>query len=139
LAPLVRHAFWKSSQLSYALAKPFVKDLPRKFYKNSSDLVYLERVKNDPLQGNRIPIEWLDALYSWNQRVLHYEILSTSLMVIQGTRDRVVDWQYNIEFLQQKFKTIQIKWIQDARHQLLNEIPSVQSEVLNSIAVFLEK
>lgn len=139
LAPLVRHAFWKSSQLSYALAKPFVKDLPRKFYKNSSDPVYLERVKNDPLQGNRIPIEWLDALYSWNQRVLHYEILSTSLMVIQGTRDRVVDWQYNIEFLQQKFKTIQIKWIQDARHQLLNEIPSVQSEVLNSIAVFLEK
>jgi alpha-beta hydrolase superfamily lysophospholipase len=140
LAPLVRHAFWTSSRISYVLAKPFVKDLPRKFYKNSSDPVFLERVQRDPLQGNRIPIVWLDALYTWNRRVQHYEILSTPpLLVIQGTRDGVVDWQYNIEFLQQKFDTIHIKWIKDAKHQLLNEIPPLQSEVLKSITTFLEK
>lgn len=139
LAPLIRHAYWKSSKLSYALAKPFVKDFPRKFQKNSSDPVYLEWVKQDPLQGNHIPFEWLNALYTWNQRVLDYEILSTTLLVIQGTHDRVVDWQFNIEFLQQKFKTIRIKWIKNARHQLLNEIPSMQAEVLNSITTCLEK
>jgi len=56
--------------------------------------------------------------------------------VIQGTGDKVVDWKYNIEFLEKKLSKMEVKWIQNAKHQLLNEKESVKSEVLNSITKY---
>jgi alpha-beta hydrolase superfamily lysophospholipase len=128
LAPLIHFASWKITKVGYFFAKPFVKSLPRKFRKNSSDSTFLKKYRKDPLRTKRFPLKWLNAIYKWDKRI-----------VIQGTGDKVVDWKYNIEFLKKKLSGMEVKWIQNARHQLLNENEPIKSEVLEIITEYLEE
>jgi len=138
LAPLVHFTSWNMTKVGYFITKPFVKTLPRKFRKNSSDPVFIEKYRNDPLRSSSFPLKWLNALYKWDRRIKGYKPVSKPVFVIQGTGDKVVDWKYNIEFLEKKLSKMEVKWIQNAKHQLLNENESVKSEVLNSITKYLE-
>lgn len=134
LAPLVRHPFWLLSTMNYRLAKPFTDSFPRKYKKNSSDDDFLVQTKLDPLQEGRFPIQWLEALYSWNKKIQDYDRLPVEILIIQGKDDSVVDWRYNIPFLIRKFDLVTVGWIPDARHQLVNEIPSIRGQVFNFIS-----
>jgi alpha-beta hydrolase superfamily lysophospholipase len=138
LAPLIHFASWKITKVGYFLAKPFVKSLPRKYRKNSSDSKFLKKYRNDPLRTKKFPLKWLTAIYKWDQRIKGYKPVSKPVFVIQGTGDNVVDWKYNIEFLEQKLTKMKVKWIQNARHQLLNENEFIKTEVLNSITKYLD-
>ncbi len=138
LSPLVRHAYWNISTAHYHLAKPFVENLPRKIRENSSDAGYIEKVINDPLQERYIPIKWLEALYSWNTKIQDYNKLAVKVLIIQGKGDTVVDWEYNIPFLVKKLEPVTVKWIDHARHQLVNEEVSIRTEVFEAISAYLE-
>ncbi len=138
IAPLIHFTSWNITKVGYFFAKPFAKSLPRKFRDNSSDSVFLEKYRNDPLRPARFPLKWLDAIYRWDGRIKGYKPVSKPVFVIQGTDDRVVDWKYNIPFLEKKLSKMKVKWIQNARHQLLNENESVKSEVLEIIIEYLE-
>ncbi|MDY6792678.1 MAG: alpha/beta hydrolase [Thermodesulfobacteriota bacterium] len=138
LAPLIHFTSWKMTKVGYFLARPFVKSLPRKFRKNSSDTAFLKKYRNDPLRTERFPLKWLDAIYKWDRRIKGYKSVSKPVLVIQGTGDKVVDWKYNLEFLDKKLSKLEVKWIQNAKHQLLNENESVKSKVLQMIAEYLE-
>ena len=138
LAPLIHFTSWKITKGGYIIAKPFVKSLPRKFRKNSSDSEFLKRYRNDPLRTKRFPLKWLNAIYKWDKRIKGYQPVSKPVLVIQGTEDKVVDWKYNIEFLEKKLSKIKVKWIQSAKHQLINERESVKTKVLNSITMYLD-
>ena len=138
LAPLIHFTSWKMTKVGYFFARPFVKSLPRKFRKNSSDTAFLKKYRNDPLRMERFPLKWLDAIYKWDRRIKGYNPVSKPVLVIQGTGDKVVDWKYNLEFLDKKLSKLEVKWIQNAKHQLLNENDSVKSEVLQVIAEYLE-
>lgn len=138
LAPLIHFTSWKMTKGGYFIAKPFVKSLPRKYRKNSSDSEFLKKYRNDPLRTKRFPLKWLNAIYKWDKRIKDYKPVSKPVLVIQGTGDKVVDWKYNIEFLEKKLSKIKIKWIQSARHQLLNEKESVKTDVLKSITKYLD-
>jgi len=139
LAPLVHFTSWNMTKVGYFFAKPFVKSLPRKFWENSSDPVFIEKYRNDPLRPESFPLKWLNALYKWDRRIKGYKPVSKPVLVIQGTGDRVVDWKYNIPFLEKKLSKMKVKWIQNARHQLLNESESIKSEVLASVIGYLEE
>lgn len=139
IAPLIHFTSWKITKVGYFFAKPFVKSLPRKFRKNSSDSTFLKKYRNDPLRTKRFPLKWLNAIYKWDKRIKDYKPVSKPVFVIQGTGDKVVDWKYNIEFLEKKLSKMEVKWIQNARHQLLNENESVKSEVLGIITEYLEE
>ncbi|MBC8183854.1 alpha/beta hydrolase [candidate division KSB1 bacterium] len=139
LAPLVRHAYWGISKIGYFLVRPFTKTVPRVFRKNSSDQSYLEFVKNDPLQNRRIPLKFPTALIKWDKRIKQYDQLERTIYIIQGTKDSVVDWKYNIKFLKKKIETVHLKLIENAKHQLVNENATIRAEVFEGIESFLEQ
>ena len=95
--------------------------------------------RQDPLQGRRISLTWLEALYAWNDRLTGYGQHAGSVMILQGTKDSVVDWRYNIAALQQIFTTIRLVWIEGGRHQLFNESPPIRATVLDAVAAYLQQ
>lgn len=139
LAPLIHHSYHRITRTQYFLIKPFVTSFPRRFHRNSSDPDFVRWVRQDPLQGKRIPTSWLEALYNWNERFETYGCSNAPLLVVQGTDDRVVDWRYNIALLKEKYSALTVKWIENGRHQLLNESHAIREEVLRSISSYLNR
>ena len=138
LAPLVHSAYWTITKANYYLAKPFMEAVPRIFRDNSSDPEFIEFLKTDPLQCRDIPLKWVSALIAWNERMQNYQPRLQSILVVQGTGDRVVDWKYNIPFLKRKFDAVGVKWIEGGRHQLVNEAPAYRSIVFSHIRAYLK-
>ena len=138
LAPLVHSAYWTITKANYYLAKPFVETVPRIFRVNSSDPEFIEFIKTDPLQCRDIPLKWVSALIAWNERVQGYQPRLQSILVVQGTGDKIVDWRFNIPFLKRKFDAVKVNWIEDARHQLVNEAPAYRSIVFSHIKAYLK-
>lgn len=138
IAPLVRSAYWKISKVHHYLAKPFLESVPRVFFDNSSDAEFNQFLQNDPLQCKEIPLKWVEALFAWNERVEGYRTISRPVLILQGTHDTVVDWQYNIPFLKQKNTSVAVKWIADGKHHLVNESAVIRSEVLETVKDYLQ-
>jgi alpha-beta hydrolase superfamily lysophospholipase len=130
VSPLIRSHQWRLSKLGIILIKPFVKQLTRVFKRNSSDSTYLKFVKQDPLQHHKIPLVWFEALIAWNKKVTDYKKSYEEVLVIQGDRDRTVDWNYNLTFIQKKFPTCKVRLIHGGDHQLLNENPRLLEKTL---------
>jgi len=139
IAPLVRSAYWKISKAHHYLAKPFIETVPRVFFDNSSDPKFNRFLQDDPLQCKEIPLRWIEALFAWNERVEGFRPISRPILILQGTNDTVVDWQYNIPFLKQKNAAVTVKWFQGARHHLVNESPAIRSEVLETVRGYLQR
>ena len=140
LAPLIHHSFWTLSKIGYLLGKPFrMKTIPRRGNAPSSNPDFVEFAKNDPLQTSRVPLHWVGEMYEWNREIQNMERLSLPLLIIQGTDDSVVDWDYNIPFLQEHIEGVSVKLLEDAEHQLIYEPPPISGEVFCSINEFLEE
>lgn len=138
LAPLVRHVHWHLAKITYFLGKIVsINTVPRRYSQISSDPEFLEFLENDPLQTDRVPMKWIGALYAWERQIRKVSLLSQPVLIIQGTGDTVVDVAHNIPFLQQKIEKTTVKWIKNARHQLLNERPDMRAEVFDTINAYL--
>jgi len=138
LAPLVRHAHWRISSIGYHLAKPFADTLPTMNRRNSSDEAFLEFTRNDPLRNSHLSIRFLDALHEWNRSIQHYKIISKPVLVIQGTDDGVVDWKYNVDFLQSKIIGMAVELVDAAKHQLINENQQLRQRVFDRLFEYVE-
>lgn len=121
LAPLVHNAHWYLSSFGYHLARPFTNSIQRVYRKNSSDEQYLAFSRDDPLLNSYLPIDFLDALHTWNRDILGYRELLKPILVIQGAEDIIVDWKYNLDFLDSKIPGLEIAFVEKANHQLINE------------------
>ena len=137
VAPLVRHTYWHVSKIHHFLTKPFVNAYPRPFRTNSSDPQFLDALRSDPLEGDRIPLNWLGALYAWNHKIADYKQVKSAVLIIQGTADSVVDWKFNLSFLETKLPMLTVKTIGGGRHHLLNESQDMRNEVMAVINHFL--
>jgi alpha-beta hydrolase superfamily lysophospholipase len=138
VAPLVRSAYWTLSKAHHYLAKPFMEILPRVFFDSSADPDFNRFIQNDPLQCQEIPLKWVEALFAWNERVEQLPSISYPVLILQGKQDTVVDWEFNIVFLQKKNNSAQVKWYQNGRHHLLNESLVIREEVLKTIRDYLQ-
>ena len=138
VAPLVRSAYWTLSKAHHYLAKPFMETIPRVFFDSSSAPEINRFIQNDPLQCREIPMKWVEALYAWNERVEHLTPISHPVLILQGTEDTVVDWEYNIGFLEQKNNLAEVKWFQNGKHHLLNETRAIREEVLETISEYFQ-
>jgi alpha-beta hydrolase superfamily lysophospholipase len=78
-------------------------------------------------------MKWAKAYYTWHKRVRQYEPVSIPVTVIQGTKDNVVDWRYNIPFIKKKIQMAEIIYIKKARHQLMNEAQPFITEFLKAL------
>ena len=133
LAPLVRSAYWRLSTTVTPIVDVFVDDVPRVFRSNTSDEQFLEFVRQDPLQPRRTSIAWFNALVEWNERIKRLPPNPRPIAIIQGNADSVVDWEYNLKFLVEKFPDARVDIIDVGRHQLLNEGPALRAEVLRIV------
>ena len=140
LAPLVHHNFWTLSKVGYILGKPLrLKTVPRRGSVPSSNPDFAKFAKQDPLQTSRVPLHWVGEVYEWNKDIHKMNRLRLPLLIIQGTDDSVVDWEYNIPFLQEKIEGVSVKLIKNAEHQLIYEPLTIRKEVFRDINEYLEE
>ena len=138
IAPLVRSAYWTLSKANHYLAKPFIDSVPRVFFDNTSDPDFNAFIRNDPLQCTEIPLRWVEALFVWNEHVEAYKPISHPILILQGSEDTVVDWQFNIPFNKRKNDSVTVKWFEKGKHHLLNERQAIRLEVLNTVRSYLQ-
>jgi alpha-beta hydrolase superfamily lysophospholipase len=138
VSPLVRSAYWHLSGISANFFDIFMQDVPRVFRDNTSDENFLKAVRSDPLQAHQTSFEWMDALIDWNKRIASYAPSQQPILIIQGDEDSVVDWDYNLEFLGERFPNASIEMIDNGRHQLLGEAPRLREQVYHLIDQWLE-
>ena len=138
LAPLVRGILYTPSRVGAWLLRPFVRHTPRWHRKFSSDTAFLNLARNDPLQADRFPLQWARACFAWNKRMRDRPALPYAVEIVQGTKDAVVAWKYNIPFLRKKFPDARIHPIDGARHHLHNERAEIRREVVGELDVILE-
>ncbi|WP_257350981.1 alpha/beta hydrolase [Pseudalkalibacillus decolorationis] len=139
VAPLIRSNHWYLTKLGFYLARPFpfLDDIHRNFRENSSNKKYLTFTKKDPLQPNAIPLEWLESLIEWNVKIQTYSPTNADTCIIQGNKDKTVDWKYNLAFIKEKFHLLQVFHIKNGRHALFNEKKQIQEEVFAKIRQFI--
>ena len=139
VGPLVHSVLWIPSKMGYTLFGWMTADLPRIFRQTSADRDYCELMeKHDPLQIRRVPVTWVHALFEWNKRLDAYDFPDRPVAVIQGGRDGVVDWRYNVPFLRTAFPSMDYYFFEDGRHDLLNEIEEIRSPVLDAISDIMQ-
>ncbi len=128
LAPLVRPAGWLGARVAQTVLKPFKESVARRFNENSSDQAFLEFVRRDPLQHERMSLDWIEALKCW-LRDLPLENLGVGpVLVIQGQQDGTVKWRYNVEAISRMFPLSRIVYLPEAGHQLANESAAIRSD-----------
>jgi alpha-beta hydrolase superfamily lysophospholipase len=77
-------------------------------------------------------------MFKWDKKITSAKTSQRPTLVIQGTKDNIIDWQYNIRFILSKFKNSRIELIENARHELLNESIVYRKEVFSQIGSYLE-
>jgi alpha-beta hydrolase superfamily lysophospholipase len=139
VAPLERSDLWLLSKIGFSICRPFCNNLPRVFRNVSSDKDFLQFVKyKDPLQAKKVSMNWVNAMFKWDEKITNAKTSRRPTLVIQGLKDNIIDWQYNIRFILSKFKNSRIELIENARHELLNESVVYRKEVFSQIGSYLE-
>lgn len=140
VSPLIHSSYWNSSKIGVKIAGLFTKEISRKFRNNSSNTEYLNFVQNkDVLQYKKFPLNWFKVLVEWNNKINKLSPSSHEILVIQGTSDSTVDWQYNLDFITKKFPKSDIIKINNAEHQLFNERLEIRDNVFSEITKYLKK
>lgn len=139
IGPLIRSYRWEVTTFGMKPLMMVTPELRRVFRSNSSDTNFLRFIKQDPLQHNKVPLRWLEALMKWNESLKERTPSLTPILVIQGKKDTTVDWRYNIALLQKKFPNIDVQLIKNGKHHLLNEKEPIRDQVFSSIHNFFEK
>ncbi len=137
-APLVRSYSWELSQVGMFLGQSWLSDLPRLLRPTSKDPNFLKFVRQDPLQYDKTPVRWVQALVKWNEHnIPQFKQSNTPVLLIQGDEDTVVDWKYNIPFLEGRFPNHQVKWLPGSRHDIFWETEAIRTETFIAIHEFL--
>ncbi|MGH1472512.1 MAG: alpha/beta hydrolase [Cellvibrionaceae bacterium] len=139
VSPLIRHEKWKWGRFAYRLFSPFKKHLKRVDKNNSSNIKYLEFAKNDPLRNSHLSLSFLADLYQWNDDLAGSSPLSQSFLVIQGDSDNVVDWKFNVNYLEANTTGSVLVMVKNAKHQLFNENENLRETVFTHIFDYFEK
>jgi alpha-beta hydrolase superfamily lysophospholipase len=139
VSPLIRSYNWHLSKAGLLLLHRLIEKLPRFYKRNSSNRLYLQSVKKDPLQHRKIPVGWFKALLEWNAQLPEYPDSNQKIMVIQGDNDTTVDWKFNLEFIRSKFPNSEVRMVKGGKHQLLNERQELLKETFNLLDAYLDK
>lgn len=139
VSPLIRHTQWHWARLAYSLFSPFKKRLKRVDKNNSSNKEYLRFAKNDPLRISHLSVSFLGDVYRWHDKLVRSEPWDQSFLIIQGDSDKIVDWEYNVNYLENYTKVSSLIMIERAKHQLFNEKPAIRKAVFKHIFEYLEE
>jgi len=134
LAPLVRPESWFKARIMLTLLRPFVTSIKRAFSENSHDQAFLKFIRHDdPLQHNRLEVDWVSALEQWIPDVENRQQSDLAVSVIQGTDDQTVDWRHNVTVLQHLFSELHLYKIEEGRHHLVGESLQFREKVFTHL------
>ena len=134
LAPLIRPQQYHPIRFKYRWLKYLLNTVARYYSANSHDEDYLHFVReHDPLQHDRIPLDWIGAMLAWAKRIETSPPMQGAVTVIQGVEDGTVDWVHNLAVLSELYPQAQIELIEGARHQLINESTPYQSRLFKML------
>lgn len=137
-APLIHWRRFNASKAMYAFYRAFTEKAPRVPQRNSSDKDFLSFNRHsDYLHCRYVSLDWVGALYDWNDRLEAMPVCDKEVLILQGDRDTTVDWRYNIRLLQGKFPAAKVEMIQGARHELFNETTKYRQETIEQIIQYL--
>ena len=131
LAPLLQSTGSTAARLLFNILKNRVPAIGGPYKPTTSDPEFDLFRKNDPLRPKKFPLRWLNAAIEWNKLMHSRGILDKKITIIQGTRDNVVDWKYNIGFLERKTRASEIYYVNGARHQLHNEREDLREQAIS--------
>jgi len=138
-APLIHWTGYEQSKGTYKIYKVFTDKIARFHRKNSSDKDHLIFNKTrDYLHCTHIALNWVKALFDWNDKIKLLPESDRDVLVLQGDKDGTVDWKYNLKRVKQKLPKTDIKMIEDANHELFNEAPEYKQHALNHIQGYFE-
>ncbi len=138
LAPLVRPAGWLKVRLAHMLVRHFADSVTRKFTDNSADRAFLDFVRRDPLQGQRIPVSWVGALRRWLAQLSPVDLGVGPALVVQGDADKTVAWRYNVKVIRKLFPGSRLISVAGAGHQLANESGNFRERYLAEVDRYLD-
>lgn len=134
LAPLVRSSGWATLQWVYAVAKPFLKSVPRGFATNCQNPEFLEFLKHkDPLQAKKVSVVWLGAMKAWVEKCKKMPVTDEEFIVIQGDKDVTVDFVYNTKEIMRICPRSKLHMIEGLNHHVVNETPVLREKVFSII------
>ncbi|HBU70214.1 MAG TPA: hypothetical protein DEE98_07530 [Elusimicrobia bacterium] len=136
-APLVRIPMWRFTLIAYNLLSKFLASVPRKYHKSSSDKAFLDFYRHDPLQIWVQPLAWVKALIDWNRQIANTPPVKKPMLVLQGTKDSVVEWKYNTVYIAKAFPAADIKIYKGFGHYLFNESEEFRGKVFEALADYL--
>ena len=84
-----------------------------------------------------MPLRWVKAMHDWADRLPKHKPLMLPVLIIQGTEDRTINWQYNIPRLAGVFPNHNVVYIYGAYHNLCNESKDYQDRIFNNILEFI--
>ncbi len=131
---------WTPSKIIFSITSLWsdsVKRVPRKI---SGDKEYLHFLNNkDFLVVTKVPNQWINAMYRWNENFEKIKKIEKQILVIQGKKDKVVEWKHNISFLSKTVTDCKTVIIKDARHELINESKKIRENVIQTVTSWLKK
>lgn len=137
LAPLVLPRAWALSNWLYLLLHRWVKEVPRTFADSSHDPVFNEFLKHrDPLQHRKVSVEWVGAMKAWDRTFRSWPRRDDELLVVQGTGDGTVDWQYNLQQIGRLLPRLKVKMLKGARHHIVNETEEYRAPAFKTVEDF---
>jgi alpha-beta hydrolase superfamily lysophospholipase len=139
VCPLVRSYLYRLSVTGNNIIRPFLKNMRRAKRNSTSDKEYLKFTSKDPLQFKTVPLSWFESLIRWNAEITGYQSSNIPVFILQGSKDTIVDYRYNLEFLKKKFNEITIKHYQEGNHHLLNEREDLKEVIYTEINNYLKQ
>lgn len=142
LAPLLRPVHYWIVRLAYRLLSSFVKHTKRNFTHNSHDSAFLNFIsQKDPLQPRLISVAWVGAMIRWAEEFADTSPTDASIqvpmLIVQGTDDQTVDFEYNIPHIKNKFPACHVAYVDGAMHHLACESDIYRQQVLKKVSEFL--
>lgn len=139
LAPLVHTVNWFFVNLGGKTVMPLGLD-PVLLGSNHYPLKdYNDLRNNEPLRYYYMDHRWAEALVKWNEKNISYGKMDQNLLVVQGHKDDVVDYKYNIPYLKQRFTNIQIEEVPDFTHWMANDSEEKRTRLFNILLDYLGK
>ena len=124
LNPLIRSAYWRISMIGLSL-----------FGWAAGSLEPWN--DPDPLLGNHsFSVSWLKRLRDWNREAVEYKPIRQRCLIIQGRKDDVVDFHYNVRFLKERIPGTEVRYVVDAHHVPYSEEEG-NTEVLRYLMEYL--
>ena len=133
-SPLVRSDKWGLSKTGTFLFGWFIKSVPTMNRDTTSDPETRRFMQQDPLKIRKVSLDWVRALYAWNATLETAGHLTRQpVTVIQGDRDVIVQWKYNLALLRQKIPLLTIHMIPGGKHELFLEAHTLRRQVFGII------